>query len=281
MPAGDVERAPDRAAEDVVAQLALHGGGAGGLLSVELRPEPAARDVCTLGVLEHAETVRAGDDERQVHHAAEQRYRPVVVMLVAKQLQLGDYSWHVVHDEAANVAHAEPEVAVQRLLTIVRGCMSPLRVRQVAIRDLIDLGDVKRPVVGEIQIQRFGLLAFEPRCQAADVAEVGLRLLAVGRADLAPPHVDRLALEDVVAGGGRLAEENGQVLLHGVDRVGGVPDGHQMHDGGLQGRAWSQEWACARVTDVRAEGRRSEGNCHLLGIVTATLVAGDLMVHRT
>lgn len=220
-----LERVPQRVTEAIVAQVALHRGDTRALLRIELGPEPVTRQRVALVGIEEAGAVRSRDDERQVHHPTVDRHRAVVVMDVAKLLQLLDDAEGVVDDEATDVGELEPEVAAQVGFAIVRRDVCVLARRELVAPHLEHVTDVERAIVGEVQLH---LVVHELVADGERIGAMRHRLLAVRRLHLAPPDVDVVVVRGAFGEAAAAVAEDAEVLVHRVAGVGRVPDGDEV-----------------------------------------------------
>ena len=130
--------------DNVVPQLPLRLADAGAL-GVELHPESPVDQFLANVRLEVSRTIVARDDERQLDHAAVDRYGPIVVARVAQLLELFDNRDRVVGNHATDVEQLKPAVAAQTQLTIEARNVIGLAVvgLEVVATDCSDVTDVR------------------------------------------------------------------------------------------------------------------------------------------
>lgn len=73
-------------------------------------------------------------------------------MAVAELLQLVDDGEQIVGDDAPDVEELEPEVDVELAIAVVGGHEIRLGLGDVLARDLVDVADVERAIVGEVEV---------------------------------------------------------------------------------------------------------------------------------
>jgi hypothetical protein len=152
-----------------------------------------------------------------------------VVARIAELLQLVDDRDGVIRHDAGDVDDAEPQV--RALLPVIRRHVLLFRVvEHVLVDDVLEVCDVQRTVVGEVEVCLDAML--DLLLDRHDLVVVRqLRRLAVRGPELGPPDVDVLVVR--VAGGVavRPVEQDADVLVERVGRVGRVPDGEKMATG--------------------------------------------------
>jgi hypothetical protein len=112
-----------------------------------------------------------------------------VILRISQLLQLGDDRDGVVGHQAADVEELVPEVAVEPVVRVVRGDGGRIGGHLFARRDGVDVGDVERAVIGEVEMPFTILVGLELGADLERRGEMTEGLLAVGGADLAPPDV--------------------------------------------------------------------------------------------
>ena len=164
-------------------------------LGIELHPEPLVGDRVADSGLEEPLAIGADDDQRQVHHAAVERDRLIVVVDVPELLQFGDHGEVVVRHQAADVGQLVPEVAQQVQAIVVGGRVARIGFPGVAGDDLVHVGDIEGAVVGQVEMAFAVRVVPQLAADGQHGVEVLERLLPVRGPHLAPPDVERFLLD--------------------------------------------------------------------------------------
>ena len=136
-------------------------------------------------------------------------------------------SHRVVQHQAADVAETEPAVALEVALGVVGGHVRALVGADIVRRDLVDVADVERAVVREVQVQLAPIL-LQAFVHGEHLVQVRQPTDPLRGADPSPEHVDVLFRDLSGTKRGDVGQEEAKVGVHRIGGVGGVPHADQM-----------------------------------------------------
>ena len=141
---------------------------------------------------------------------------------VSQLLQLFDDGYGVIGDETPNVPELKPAVAGKVAVTIVRWNVAFV-IPLVFCADSSHVAHVEGAVIRQVQVHLgcgiVARLSSKIGIDLENLAEVVQRLLAVGRPNLAPPHVDVILFTGPGSPLCGAAKQQLEVRVHGIRRV--------------------------------------------------------------
>jgi hypothetical protein len=145
-----------------------------------------------------------------------------VIADVSQPLQLFDHRHRVIRDEPADVPKLKPAVARKVVVAIVRWDVA-LVIPLILCANPSDVAHVEGTVIRQIQMDLWceivARFSSKIGIDLQNLAEVGQRLLAVGRPNLTPPHVDLVFSARACSPLRCAAKQQLEMRVHGVRGV--------------------------------------------------------------